>query len=64
MKDLFTSSVSGIIAIHIATNSPVIILKGKWYKGQVSYDVLVPILDEGKAKFCNATYSNEELFFQ
>lgn len=63
MKDLFTSSASGLIAIHLATDSPVIILKGSWYKGQMCYNVLVPILDNGKAILCNATYSDKELSF-
>lgn len=63
MEDLFTSSVTGIIAIHLASGSPVIILKGSWYQGQMSYDVLVPILDNGKAILCNASYSDKELSF-
>lgn len=63
MEDLFTSSVTGLIAIHLASNSSVIVIKGSWYKGQMCYDVLVPILDNGKATFCNASYSDEELSF-
>lgn len=61
MEDLFTSSVAGLIAIHLATDSPVIILKGSWYKGQMCYDVLVPMIEEGKVKLCNATYQDKEL---
>lgn len=63
MEDIFTSSVTGLIAISLATDLPVIIQKGSSYKGQMSYDVSVPILDNGKARLCNTTYSDKELSF-
>lgn len=61
MPDLFTQDIFGRIAIHIATDSQVILLRAQWYKGKLSYDVIVPIEENKKVVMCNATYSHEEL---
>ena len=62
MDDLFTDNQKGRIAVHLATDSLVIILFADWYKGGLHYKVLVPIKNEkDKPIFCNATYSENEL---
>ena len=61
--DLFTNDIFGRIAIHTATNTPVVMLRSKWHKGSLSYDVLVPVMENKKAVFCNVTYSGEEIEF-
>ena len=62
MEDLFTDNQKGRIAVHLATDSLVIILFADWYKGCLNYKVLVPMKDEkDKTIFCNATYSGKEL---
>ena len=62
MDDLFTENQKGRIAVHLATDSLVIILFADWYKGGLNYKVLVPMKDEkDKTIFCNATYSEYEL---
>lgn len=62
MEDLSTENQKGRIAVHLATDSLVIILFADWYKGCLNYKVLVPMKDEkDKPIFCNATYSEKEL---
>lgn len=61
--DLFSSFI-GTIATHIATETPVIIKSISWYKNQMDFDVLVPMMNEkGKVELCHATYSQNELEF-
>lgn len=56
------SQLVGAIAIHKATQSPVIIKSYDWYNNQMDFEVLVPMIDEkGKIEFCNAVYSQNEL---
>ncbi len=62
MKDIFTDRMRGRPAVHIATDSVVIIKNVEWYRGQLSYDVAVPQEDKkGKPIFCDATYSQNEI---
>lgn len=59
--NLFTQLI-GKLAIHLETESPVIIKSFDWYNGELNFDCLVPQLDEkGKVIFCNATYTEKEL---
>jgi hypothetical protein len=60
--DLFTQPMRGRIAVHLNTETAIIILDAQWIKGQVHYNVLVPVREDGKeTQFCNATYSDSEI---
>ena len=60
--DLFTQPMRGRIAVHLSTETAVIVLDAQWIKGQVHYNVLVPVREDGKeTQFCNATYSDIEI---
>ena len=59
--NLFTQLI-GSCAIHVKTETPVIIKSCDWYNGELNFDCLVPQLDDkGKVIFCNATYTEKEL---
>lgn len=60
--DLFTQNMEGRFCIHKATSTILIIKKADWYKGNLTYDCLVPEIDEKeKINFCAATYSENEI---
>ena len=63
--DMFTANARGRMAVHIPTSTIVIVIGAMWYKGQISYDVLVPIVDETTRNkqpvICNATYEQGEI---
>lgn len=64
MKDLFTTACPRT-AVHLKTNTLLLVTCRSWYKGEVIYDCLVPQADEkGNTVMCNATYSENEITFK
>ena len=60
--DLFTINQKGRFCIHKATNEMCVVKKAEWFRGHLTYDLLVPQKDEkGKLILCNATYSENEI---
>lgn len=58
--DLFSKQMQ--VAIHNATQTEIIIQNTEWYKGEISYNCLVPQKDDkGKYSLCNATYCENEI---
>ena len=61
-EDLFTQDNRGRIAVHVATDTVIILLFSKWMRGWLHHSVLVPQRGgNGLLVFCNATYSDYEL---
>ena len=59
--DLFNQN-DRTIAIHRASKTAVIVKHPVWISGEMHYDCLVPQKDDkGKAVFCHATYSEQEI---
>jgi len=62
--DLFTQNNLGRLAVHLETESVVVVKNTYWYKGILKYKVLVPMEDDhkkGKEVYCDATYSESEI---
>lgn len=49
-------------ATHLLTGVAIMVVKSLWINGQLHFDCLVPITDDGvKWYFANATYSDLEI---
>lgn len=60
MTDLFTKQYE--ICVHKASNTHILIIRTEWFKGELSYDCLVPMEEEkGRWELCNATYTEADI---
>lgn len=60
MADLFTKTME--VALHISSQTNIIIESNHWTNGELLYDCLIPQKDQkGNWVLCNATYNSNEL---